>query len=96
MSRRHVLFEYFPYLESYFTRRSLPSTEKYCYSESFLRASPTQVIVEVYLEALVGSEGQMAGIPELFDFQSVIGAANSRRVARRAIRERDAWLRRRG
>ena len=53
------------------------------------------MIVEVYLEALVGSEGQMAGIPELFDFQSVSGAANSKRVARRAIRERGAWLRRR-
>ena len=86
MSRRHVLFEYFPYLESYFTRRSLPSTEQYSYWVSFLRASPTQVIAEVYLEALVGSDGQMAGMHELVDFQSLSKAANSRRVVKRAIR----------
>ena len=54
------------------------------------------MIVEVYLEALVGSDGQMAGMHELVDFQFVSGEANSKRVARCAIRERDAWLRRRG
>ena len=43
------------------------------------------MIVVVYLEALVGSEGQMAGMHELVDFQSVSGEANSKRVLERAI-----------
>ena len=44
------------------------------------------MIAEVYLEALVGSDGQMAGMHELVDFQSLSKAANSRRVVKRAIR----------